>query len=526
MEKIKKKKFNKKIVIIGAGPAGLTAAYEIQKKIYSSPFVFEEENQVGGISKTIKFKGYRMDIGGHRFFSKYEKIMNWWTKILPINFSGNFQEKIKIKYQNQENELIKIKNNKYGQFLIRSRLSRIFFLGKFFDYPISLKFNTIINLGFFRMIKIISSYFYHYLFPIRKEKSLEDFIINRFGKVLYKTFFEDYTEKVWGIKCSMIPKEWGQQRIKTLSISSAITHAIKKIFTTKIDLSQKKTKTSLIENFLYPKFGPGQMWEKIAHIIKASKGKIFLNSKVVSINFKKNKIISITVENNNKLKIFNCTHVISTMPVKDLIQSFNGKKIPKNIYKISNNLPYRDFITIGLLVKKLHIRMGSKYIKKIKDNWIYIQEKSVKLGRIQIFNNWSPYLVKDKKKIWLGLEYFCNENDLLWKLSDTEISNFAINELCFINFIKKRDVIMSNVVRVKKAYPAYFGTYNKFYLLKKFINKIDNLYLIGRNGMHKYNNQDHSMLTAMQAVENIKSNIKNKDNIWAINTEDEYHEEK
>jgi protoporphyrinogen oxidase len=489
----------KTAVIIGAGPAGLTAAYELLHKTNIKPIIYETTNDIGGICKTINYKGNLIDIGGHRFFSKSDRIMDWWKNILPLQNGIDPEKTDKV-------------------MLIRNRSSRIFFLRKFFDYPVSLNFNTISNLGLKRIIKICLSYFKVKLFPVKEEKSLEDFFINRFGKELYLTFFKDYTEKLWGTACNQIKPEWGAQRVKGLSITSAVKHAVKNIFSKDSSISQKTTETSLIEKFLYPKLGPGQLWEEAADIIKQKGGEIYKNHEVVGLKPKENKIIEIEIKDKKtgEIKTQKADYVFSSMPVKDLIQSFEAA--PEEVKRIANGLKYRDFITVGLLLKKLKIQLP--------DTWIYIQERDVKLGRIQVFNNWSPYLVKDKSKIWIGLEYFCSEGDELWKKSDEEFAKFAVNELIKIDIIEKQDILDSIVIKIPKTYPAYFGTYDKFDLIRNFTDKFENLFLIGRNGMHRYNNQDHSMLTAMAAVGNIINKRKDKLNIWEVNAEEEYHEEK
>lgn len=493
---------SKKAIIIGAGPAGLTSAYELLDKTDIVPIIFEQTPDIGGISKTVNYKGNRIDIGGHRFFSKSEKIMDWWLNILPLEDTAAESQK-----HLPPDDIM----------LIRSRLSRILFLRKFFDYPVSLSWNTISNLGYTRMSKIGLSYIKSALFQ-REEKSLEDFFINRFGNELYSTFFKDYTQKVWGVPCSEIEPEWGAQRVKGLSVGKTLLNAIKKPFVNNSDLSQKNQETSLIEQFMYPKLGPGYMWEKVADIVKSKGGEIYLNQKFVGIERNKNKIISVTVQNTKtgEIKEHTADYFISSMPVKDLIMNM-GQSVPEEVRSVADGLKYRDFITVGLLLDKLKIG-------QISDNWIYVQEKDVKLGRIQVFNNWSPYLVKNPKNIWLGLEYFCNEGDEIWNMPDKYFSAFAIGELAKIGMINGQDVLDSVVIRMPKAYPAYFGSYDRFDILKDFLNGFENLFLVGRNGMHRYNNMDHSMLSAMQAVENISNDLKTKKNIWEVNTEGEYHE--
>lgn len=490
----------KKAIIIGAGPAGLTAALEMLEKTDITPIIFEATSDIGGISKTVNYKGNRIDIGGHRFFSKSDKIMDWWLNILAL------ENPPELSPQNQDDIM-----------LLRSRLSRILFLRKFFDYPISLSWNTISNLGFTRMCKIGFSYIKACVFQ-RKENSLEDFFINRFGYELYSTFFRDYTHKVWGVPCSEIKPEWGAQRVKGLSVAKTILNALKKPFM-KNDLSQKNQETSLIEQFMYPKLGPGSMWEKVAQIVQEKGGEINFNQKIVGMNSDVNKIISIAVQNtqSGEVKEFEADYIISTMPVRDLVLGL--KDVPQEVFEVADGLKYRDFITVGLLLDKLKI--GA-----IPDNWIYVQESDVKLGRIQVFNNWSPYLVENSANTWLGLEYFCNEGDELWNMPDKDFSDFAVVELAKIGVVDKENVLDSVVIRMPKAYPAYFGSYDNFDKIREFVDGFENLFLIGRNGMHRYNNMDHSMLSAMQAVENILNNTKIKQNIWDVNAEEDYHEAK
>ncbi|MGS2741690.1 NAD(P)/FAD-dependent oxidoreductase [Sinomicrobium sp. M5D2P17] len=525
----------KKAIIIGAGPAGLTAAYELVNKTDIKPIIIEKSNDFGGLSKTVNYKGNRIDIGGHRFFSKSDIVMKWWQEILPLEGSGSVEnQKKEITYHNKKRT---IELNPKGPdpekedkvMLIRNRLSRIFFLKRFFDYPISLNMETISNLGILRMVKICWSYLWIQLFPIKHVQSLEDFFINRFGKELYKTFFKDYTEKVWGMPCNKISASWGAQRIKQLSVKRALKHAIKSFLKKDSSIEQKNTDTSLIEQFMYPKFGPGQMWETVAEKILAKGGRVIKNAEVIEIYAKSDRIGKIVYLDNSvqeKSTVYG-DYFFSTMPVKELIRAFKSTDICKNVRAVSEGLQYRDFITIGVLLNKLKINGQSKHRNGlISDNWIYIQEKGVKLGRLQVFNNWSPYMIKDQSKIWMGLEYFCNEGDELWTMDDKSFSEFAVEELESIGIIDKKEVLDSTVIRVPKTYPAYFGTYSQFHEIRNFTDNFKNLFLIGRNGMHKYNNQDHSMLTAITAVENIIKGIETKENIWNINTEMDYHEEK
>ena len=514
----------KKVVIIGAGPAGLTTAYELLEKSKDyEVLIIEEDKQVGGISKTINYKGNRMDLGGHRFFSKDKRVNEWWEKMLPTQ-GALPKDDLLLKRKSYINEGGPNPEKEDRVMLRRNRLSRIFFKNKFFDYPISLKYETIKNMGIGTTIVVGFSYLKSCIFK-RKEKSLEDFYINRFGKKLYSMFFENYTENLWGRHPKDISPEWGAQRVKGLSIIAIIKDMFSKLFKN----NNRKVETSLIEEFKYPKYGPGELWELTEKEIIKLGGKVVKEAKVVRINKKNNKIEEVIYLKDDKEEKIKCDYLISSMPIKDLVLGLNN--VDKKYIDIALNLPYRDYMTIGILLKKMNLKNETN-IKTINniipDNWIYIHNKDIKMGRIQVYNNWSPYLVKDiDKSIWLGLEYFCNENDNLWNMSDKEFSNLGIEELIKMNIISdKKDVIDYHVERVKKAYPAYFDSYDNIDILKEYLNKIDNLYCVGRNGQHRYNNMDHSMVTAIEAVNNIINNVKNKDNIWNVNTEKEYHEEK
>lgn len=347
-------------------------------------------------------------------------------------------------------------------------------------------------------------------------------------------FSSPNTEKVWGVPVSQIEPDWGAQRVKGLSVTKTLVNAIfsplRKFFSPKNDVSQKNVETSLIEYFLYPKFGPGQMWEKVAESFTHEGGVVNLQSHVVKISLRDKKVVSVDVlDNFGKIKTIEADYVISTMPVNELVESLSGINVPDEVREISSSLPFRDFITVGLLVKKLMIGeidpvTGEKQL--VPDNWIYIQEPDVKVGRLQIFNNWSPYLVDNPEHVWIGLEYFVNEGDDIWNKTDEEMIKFGIDELAKIEILDPIDVIDGTVLRVKKTYPAYFGSYKKFSQVREFIDQIPNLYLVGRNGMHRYNNQDHSMLTAMLAAEKIVAGDSDKEEIWNVNLEDDYHEEK
>jgi len=700
----------KKAVIIGAGPAGLTAGLELLRRTEIVPIILEASGEIGGISRTIRYKGNRMDIGGHRFFSKSDRVMQWWMELMPpdlsvpgeptpesvanppdatkapdasgqpaeISYQGkrrvvtvpahlheepplrglgplqhtaessesrqnsmtndteelsrlvlqavadDFEEIEMIvhdvtkwlggvddsTYRRQiEHALMKCiadKNVKayetsdeLQQFvatqadlqkindhwfyiteqgkeqlrrldeidedkadadqsrvcideepvedvdetvavpepenpdlvmLIRPRRSRIYYLRRFFDYPITLTANTLKNLGVVRMVRVGTSYAVSRVRQIRPEKSLEDFLINRFGRELYLTFFKSYTEKVWGTPCHEISADWGAQRIKGLSLTTAVKHFVKKMFRARSeggDLAQKGTDTSLIERFMYPKFGPGQLWEHVADLIRQKGGEIHMGWKVERLNFADGGTLRVAsieaVSQNGERRTFAGDFFFSTMPMRDLLRAMQTP-VPANVLEVSDGLQYRDFITVGLLVDRLKVTEPDGGL--LKDTWIYIQEPDVLLGRLQLFNNWSPYLVRDPAKVWIGLEYFCYETDDLWKMADDDLKKFAIGEVAKIGILNAADVTDAHVVRVPKTYPAYFGTYDRFDELKTFTDGIENLFLVGRNGMHKYNNQDHSMLTAMHVVDGLAAGRVDKQALWEINTEQEYHEEK
>lgn len=521
----------KTAIIIGAGPAGLTAAYELIKNTDIKPIVFEASNDIGGISKTVNFKGNRIDIGGHRFFSKSDTVMKWWNDILPIEDTPSSKTFL-MKYRGQEGVLKGGKGPNPDKtddvMLVRSRLSRIYYGRKFYDYPVSLSKNTIKNLGAKKIIKIGLGYAAT-KFKKEDESNLEGFYVNRFGRELYNTFFASYTEKLWGVPPSEIDSSWGAQRVKGLSISKVLLNAIKP--KKKADISQKNVETSLIESFLYPKLGPGHMWETVAKLVKKGGGEVHMNQVITKIHAKEGKIVAVDVHDYKTKKTTKVTgdYFFSTMPVNELIAAFDGAKVPANVQRIAKGLPFRDFITVGILANRLKITNHTDRKTKnniVPDNWIYIQEPDVKVCRLQIFNNWSPYLTKDQDKIWVGMEYVVSEKDDIWKLSDKEMAEFGVNELAKIDILDPKEVLDTTVIKLKKTYPAYFGTYPEFDKVKDFTLKFDNLYLLGRNGQHRYNNQDHSMLTAIEAVKNVKSGRKDKDNVWNVNVEKEYHESK
>lgn len=514
----------KTVVIIGAGPAGLTAALELITRSDIKPIVLEADIQVGGISKTIEYRGNRMDLGGHRFFSKSEWVMQWWQALLPLH--GPKDGPVMVHYHGKQQTVIPSGSGGGAAcLLLRPRLSRIYFLRRFFDYPLKLNWTTISNLGVWRLARILLSYAAAKIRP-RQEKSLEDFIVNRFGAELYRTFFKDYTEKVWGVPCSEISAEWGAQRIKSLSITEALKHAIGRLLPKR---GSRVKHTSLIEQFLYPPLGPGQMWEAAADKIRALGGRIEFGVKVIGMHHANGRIQGLeVVRDGGSREFIPADEVISTMPVRDLVQGM-VPAAPPEVLEVARGLLYRDFITVGLLVRKLkpsRYAVAGTRTHILPDNWIYVQEKEVKLGRLQIFNNWSPDLVRDQDTVWLGLEYFCNEGDALWSMSKEEFARFAIQELASIDLIDPADVLDWNVVHVEKAYPAYFGSYERFGVIRQWVDSFANLYLVGRNGMHRYNNQDHSMLTGKLAAEAIMFGHVDRAEIWAVNIDDEYHEMK
>ena len=517
----------KTAIIIGAGPAGLTAAIEMLRKTSIKPIVLEEADVVGGISRTVNYKGNRMDIGGHRFFSKDESIMNWWTSVLPLQAKPSSDDML----LNLEKEYAKQGPDPEKEdrvMLIRRRISRIFYRKKFFNYPVTLSADAISKMGFFTTLKCGFGFLLAKINK-REENSLEDFYINRFGKPLYSMFFKNYTHKVWGKEPKELDADWGAQRVNGLSLASIIKNLLRR---KNKSIGQEGVEKSLIEQFIYPKFGPGQLWECVADEIKHLGGTILMNTRATAINCENGVVKSVIVTGKDGEKqTIGCDYLLSSMPVKDLISSFRGVEVPSRVMDIAKALPYRDFITVGILVNELAIKNRSKYASfnnRIPDTWIYIQEDSVRLGRLQIFNNWSPYMVADyKSTVWIGLEYFCNEGDDLWSKSNEEFKKFAIDELIKIGYISSsNDVIDSHIEKVKKAYPAYFGTYHQLPEVIDWIDGIDNLFCIGRNGQHRYNNMDHSMMTAIEAIDCIASNSGDKSKIWNVNTEQEYHEQK
>lgn len=519
----------KKVLIIGGGPAGLTAALELARKGWSNVTVLEREKQLGGISRTLEYKGNHIDIGGHRFFSKSDEVMQWWKDIMPLQGAPScddtaLERTVPLAPDGPNPEI------EDRVMLVRSRLSRILFLRRFFNYPVSLSADTLLNLGLVRVFKMGISYLWS-LIHKRREKSLEDFFINRFGRELYKTFFRDYTAKVWGVPCNRIGADWGAQRVKGLSVIKVIAHALGKLVFWK-KRNKQGGETSLIEEFWYPKYGPGQLWDAVGAEAEKLGVRILREHDVTSVEMANSVVASLRIRNlvSGAEYVEDADYVISTTSVQELVRKM-GESVPATVNHVAEQLVYRDFMTVGILLDKLKLKSRNMNTSVgeygvVPDNWIYVQESDVKVGRLQIFNNWSPYLVADRSKVWVGMEYFVNEGDELWDMEDTEFCNFAAGELEKIGVIACSDVVDSVVYRVQKAYPAYLGSYSEFGIIREWVDGIRNLYLVGRNGMHRYNNMDHSMLSAMEAVKNIITGAATKSNVWEVNTEKEYHESK
>ncbi len=514
----------KKVLIIGAGPAGLTAAYELLRKGNEiEVVVFEESDFLGGISRTVEYKGNRMDMGGHRFFSKIPTVNAWWDQMLPMQGAPSYDDrKLDRDVPLEKNGPDPEKEDRV--MLIRHRVSRILFDDKFYDYPVSLKPETLKNMGFFTTMQVGFSYLASLLHK-RPDDNLENFYINRFGKKLYSMFFEYYTENLWGRNPREIDASWGAQRVKGLSIVAILQDIFGKIFNQK----NRKVETSLIEQFKYPKLGPGELWEVTAAEIEKMGGTIIKEAKVTKLHKNEQNVLTgITYEKDGVEHQADGDVVISSMPVKDLVGGMN--EVPETPARIAKGLPYRDYMTLGVLVPKIKLKNKTK-LKTVgnivPDCWVYVQDRRVKMGRFQIYNNWSPYMVKDlEHTIWIGLEYFVNEGDEFWNMTEEAFSEFGVNEMVKLGLIDNADEVLdSHMERVKKAYPAYFDTYDEMDTLIEYLNTIPNLYCVGRNGQHRYNNIDHSMVTSFEAVKNILSGVTDKSNIWNVNTEKEYHEE-
>jgi protoporphyrinogen oxidase len=561
-------------VIAGAGPAGITAGYELLKRTNIKPLIFEKSDHLGGISRTVEYKGNRIDLGGHRFYTKSQRVLDWWFSILPLEAEKQrdrvYEKGTRVDDGNRTTEYLTDRDklpldgdnpSEHGDerslrvvrpapdpdlenevMLQRDRLSRIFYKNVFFPYPLSISIENVARLGFFNTFGILCSYLFAHTFPKKNDEFLDAFFINRFGKRLYEQFFKDYTEKVWGYPCNQIRADWGAQRIKGLSLRKAIVHSLKHLISPGKTGKQEEIETSLINRFFYPKFGPGQMWEVAANRMNEVGCEINKEHAVTQIQLKDNRVHTATiVDDKGREKSVECQYLFSTMPLRELIRIITPAP-PKDVLRIAEGLVYRDFITVGVLVNKLNIpddavtnpfkklfrkrKNANRRVTRLADNWIYIQQGNVKVGRIQIFDNWSPYLVADPENtIWLGLEYFVSEGDELWEMPDEDLLTLARGELETIGFLDQDDFLDGCVLRMLKAYPGYFGTYDELPVVYEYLNTIPNLFPIGRNGLHRYNNQDHSMMTAMLSVDLICSGLSDKEVVFQCNVDSDYQEE-
>lgn len=536
-------------IIAGAGPAGLTAAWELLARTDIVPIVIEPTPATGGIAQTHVYKGNRIDIGGHRFFSKSTRVMDWWFGILPpqgapasdaaanahdIDLSTEVVVRALMPdgrggaHVVEERRAAPDPGREDAVMLQRPRLSRIYWRHNFFPYPLGITLLVAWRLGLFTTAAIGLSYLKARLVPKRDETYLDAFFTNRFGRRLYETFFRGYTEKVWGVRCSEIRADWGAQRIKGLSLVRAITHAVRDLLSSDFAKQQRSRETSLITRFYYPKLGPGQVWEAVERQVAGAGGTVRHGAQVTGVEMTGGRVSHVTVEDihSGERERMACDHFFSTMPLQHLVRASDPAP-PAAVREVADGLRYRDFLTVGLLLRRLHVQeRGRAPQESVRDNWIYVQDEAVQVGRIQVFNNWSPYLVADPTNtVWIGLEYFLNDTDALWRTPDADLVALATRELEQIGFARAADVIDGCVLRMPKAYPAYFGTYDRLSEVRRWVNGIPNLFCIGRNGMHRYNNQDHSMLTAMLAVDNIIAGRDDDTNLWDVNLEMVYQEE-
>jgi protoporphyrinogen oxidase len=463
----------KDVVIIGGGPAGLTAAYVLAKEGVRST-VLEADSIVGGLARTEEYKGYLFDIGGHRFFTKVSLVDHLWREVLGDDF------------------------------ITRPRLSRIFYNSKFFQYPLE-PMNALFGLGIIETFRCVVSYAWAKLFPAKVEDNFEDWVSNRFGKRLYNIFFKSYTEKVWGIPCREIKAEWAAQRIKGLSLTSVIMNAL---WPKKKQPKDRVIKT-LINEFEYPRRGPGMMWTKAAQLVEAKGSEIFLNTPVTRIRWEPGRVTAVEAGG----KTYAGDQFISSMPIRHLIEALDPAP-PAELRRAADDFHYRDFLTVCIICKGANL---------FPDNWIYIHDPKVKVGRIQNYSNWSPEMVPDPATSCLGLEYFCFEGDNLWEMKDEALIRQAGDELVYLGLIDRSAILDGTVLRMPKAYPVYDATYQRGIAgIREFLESVPNLQLVGRNGMHRYNNQDHSMLTAVLAARNICGAHYD---LWRVNADTEYSEE-
>jgi protoporphyrinogen oxidase len=510
-------------VIVGGGPAGLTAALELLRRTDVHPIVVEALPRLGGISRTEECHGNLIDIGGHRFFSKSDEVMRFWLAIMPLE--RGYEGGLDIGFQGQRMSVLP---GAHGAdpaktdnvMLVRNRKSRIYWRGQLLDYPLTASLDTFIKIGPATMLHAGASYVRAAAFPIRDEQTLEDFLINRFGRYLYRLFFESYTEKVWGVPCKEIDAAWGAQRIRGLNVAGAVAAALRG--RGRGDLRQRDTETTLIRRYIYPKLGPGQMWEAVGKRVLELGGEILRQHEAVLYRVENARIIGVVIRDvlSGECRELAADYVFSSTSIQQLVSGLRGIDVPTDVRQVSDGLVYRDFFTVGVLADRLRLQQGA-----ITDNWIYIQEPSVRLGRVQVFNNWSPYLVADASRVWLGLEYFCYATDDVWSWDDDALIALGRRELVQLGIIGDGDFRSGCVVRQRRAYPAYFGTYRELFLVRAYLDKISNLFCIGRNGQHRYNNQDHSMLTAMRAVDVVRTGSGQRDEVWKVNAEPAHHED-
>ncbi|MBP5352693.1 MAG: NAD(P)/FAD-dependent oxidoreductase [Alphaproteobacteria bacterium] len=499
----------KTALIIGAGPAGLTTAFELLQKTDIKPILLEKTDHVGGMCISVPYKGNLMDVGGHRYFTKFEKVKQWWLQFLPLQtmpssddlkINRDLKLPISPDYDPEKIDDVMLK---------RYKLSRIYYLRRFFDYPVSLNFATIFGLGPIRMTKIFLSYVKAKAFPIKNEKTAEDFLINTFGKELYQTFFKDYTEKLWGIECKEISAEWGRERIRGIYFWETLISLFKNIF-----IHKPKPE----DPFLYPKLGPGQLWDKVAEKIKNQGGEFIFNCAVTALHSQNGKIESVSVRKaDGSVEQMHADYVISSLPIQNLIGMLND--VPQDVQDVADGLMYRNFRAAAILLNKMKLKNTTKMATVnniLPDTWVYIQESDVKMGRMQMYNNWSPYLLQNQDNVWIAFEYFSGDNDDIWTMPAAEFEQLAVEEGCKIGIIEKEDVLDVTSYKLEKGYPAYFGAYKDFATIRRYLDTLSNLYPVGRNGLHKYINIDHVILSGIAAADNIAQNMPTKDNIWNI----------